>query len=106
MPEVALARRGQDVRLTFAALSRPDDDPQALLGRLESRAAGLRQEPLPMLDPHPVNSISQGGLWGDSDPVVTDNVVFADNYWRADGFTNFRHAIVAISPAPATALAA
>jgi salicylate biosynthesis isochorismate synthase/menaquinone-specific isochorismate synthase len=53
VPEVALARRGEDVRLTLATLVRPDDDPQALAHQLERRAATLRQAPLPMLDPDP-----------------------------------------------------
>lgn len=53
VPEVALARRGEDVRLTLAALVRPDDDPPSLAERLAARAAELRQAPLPLLDPHP-----------------------------------------------------
>lgn len=53
VPEVALARRGGEVRLTLAALVQPDDDPLAIAARLEARAAALRQAPLPMLDPDP-----------------------------------------------------
>ncbi len=53
VPEVALARRGDEVRLTLAALVRPDDDPAELCARLEARAAELRQTPLPLLDPDP-----------------------------------------------------
>ena len=34
VPQVALARRGDEVRMTLAALVRPDDDPAALAARL------------------------------------------------------------------------
>ena len=53
VPELALARRGGDVRLTLAALAAPDDDPAQLAARLEHRAADLRSAPLPLLDPAP-----------------------------------------------------
>ncbi len=53
VPQVALARRGDELRMTLAALVRPDDDIDATLGQLVARAAGLRQPPLPLLDPDP-----------------------------------------------------
>jgi isochorismate synthase len=53
VPEVALARRGDDVRLTLAALATADDSAEGLLARLEARVAGLRAAPLPLLDPAP-----------------------------------------------------
>jgi salicylate biosynthesis isochorismate synthase/menaquinone-specific isochorismate synthase len=53
VPEVAIARTGDDVRLTLAVLARPDDDPDALLTGLEARLAGLAERPLPLLDPAP-----------------------------------------------------
>ncbi|TMM04270.1 MAG: isochorismate synthase [Actinobacteria bacterium] len=55
VPEVALARRGDDVRLTLAALARPDDTREDLLARLERRLAELRAAPLPLLDPDPAD---------------------------------------------------
>ncbi len=61
VPEVALTRRGPDVRLTLTALCRPDDEAQALLAALEARASSLRQEPLPLLDPHPVARVRVAG---------------------------------------------
>ena len=61
VPEVALARRGEDVRLTLTALCRPDDDPRGAAGRLSARADALRQEPLPLLDPHPVERMRVAG---------------------------------------------
>ncbi len=54
VPEVALARRGDDVRLTLATLAAPDDVPEELAERLAARAAALRLDPLPLLDPAPV----------------------------------------------------
>ena len=53
VPEVALARRGDDVRMTLAALARPDDVADQLVARLERRAAQLHERPLPLLDPDP-----------------------------------------------------
>ncbi len=54
VPEVAVARSGADVRLTVAALARPDDTPDELLAGVEARLAQLVQRPLPLLDPEPV----------------------------------------------------
>jgi len=53
VPEVALARRGDDVRLTLTALAMPDDTPDGLLARLDDRLSSLRIAPLPLLDPAP-----------------------------------------------------
>src|SRR6185312_12702066 len=54
VPEVAVARRGDDVRLTVAALATPDDTPDDLLARIEARLAELRPGvSLPLLDPAP-----------------------------------------------------
>jgi salicylate biosynthesis isochorismate synthase/menaquinone-specific isochorismate synthase len=53
VPEVTLARRERDVRLTLTALASPDDLPDELLARLLSRVADLEQRRLPLLDPAP-----------------------------------------------------
>ena len=53
VPEVALARRGGDVRLTLAVLAAADDVPEELVARLEARARELSDAPLPLLDPAP-----------------------------------------------------
>jgi len=53
VPEVALARRGEDLRMTLAALVRADDDVDRVHARLVERAASLRQDTLPLLDPDP-----------------------------------------------------
>jgi isochorismate synthase len=53
VPEVALARRGDEVLLTVAALATADDTADGLLERAERRLASLRSAPLPLLDPSP-----------------------------------------------------
>jgi salicylate biosynthesis isochorismate synthase/menaquinone-specific isochorismate synthase len=53
VPEVALARRGRDVRMTVAVLAAADDVPEQLVARVERRLAELRDRPLPLLDPAP-----------------------------------------------------
>jgi len=53
VPELALARRGPDVRLTVAVLADADDVPEDLVARVERRLAGTRERPLPLLDPDP-----------------------------------------------------
>ena len=53
VPEVAIARRGRDVRLTVAVLAEADDMPEELVVRVERRLAGTRRRPLPLLDPAP-----------------------------------------------------
>jgi salicylate biosynthesis isochorismate synthase/menaquinone-specific isochorismate synthase len=53
VPEVSLARRGEDVRLTVAVLAAPDDLPEDLLARAQQRLDDLREGPMPLLDPDP-----------------------------------------------------
>lgn len=55
VPEVAFARRGDDVRVTVAARVCPDDDPDDVLARLRARVAGLRFDALPLWDPAPAS---------------------------------------------------
>jgi len=57
VPEVALVRRGEDVRLTLCALASPDDTVDDLVARVEARASELRLDvPLPLLDPDPAGA--------------------------------------------------
>ncbi len=54
VPELSLARREGEVRLTLAACATPDDTVEGLLERLEGRLAELRPATsLPLLDPAP-----------------------------------------------------
>jgi isochorismate synthase len=53
VPEVALVRRGEEVWCTVAAHVHPDDQTAEHLARISERLDGLRQAPLPLLDPHP-----------------------------------------------------
>jgi salicylate biosynthesis isochorismate synthase/menaquinone-specific isochorismate synthase len=55
VPEVALLRRGDDVRVTVAALATPDDTADDLQARIERRLGELRSAPLPLLDPLPTS---------------------------------------------------
>ncbi len=49
IPELSLMRRGTVTLLTVATLTEGD-----ALGRIHSRLAALRPEPLPLADPHPI----------------------------------------------------
>jgi salicylate biosynthesis isochorismate synthase len=55
VPEVALLRRGDDVRVTVAALATPDDTADDVQARIERRLGELRSAPLPLLDPLPTS---------------------------------------------------
>jgi salicylate biosynthesis isochorismate synthase/menaquinone-specific isochorismate synthase len=54
MPEVALLRSGESAWMTLTAVVDGDEDPAAVADRLADRAASLRVDPMPLLDPHPV----------------------------------------------------
>ena len=54
VPELSLARRGRRTWLTVNLEVAPDDDPARLAERVEHRLAGLRDAPLPLLDPAPI----------------------------------------------------
>jgi len=53
LPELSVCRSGGETLLTANAVVRPGDDASEVAARLEARLAGLRDEPLPLLDPHP-----------------------------------------------------
>ncbi len=57
LPEVSLCRSGEDAFLTVNAVVRPGEDADELVSGLEARLAGLRADPLPMLDPHPTGRV-------------------------------------------------
>jgi salicylate biosynthesis isochorismate synthase len=61
VPEVALARTGDEVALTVAVLARPDDTADGLLAGIEQRLGELRSAPLALLDPDPVGRYQVAG---------------------------------------------
>jgi len=56
VPELSLARRGGEVRLTLNVEAAPDDTVEDLLARVERRLRELRTDPLPLLDPAPAGA--------------------------------------------------
>ncbi len=54
VPQIALARTGDEVSLTVSALVQADDIADELLAAIERRLSELRDRPLPLLDPDPV----------------------------------------------------
>jgi isochorismate synthase len=61
VPEVALARRGEEVWCTLTAAVSAGDLVADLLARLDARLAELREDPLPLLDPHLTERARIGG---------------------------------------------
>ena len=56
VPELSLARRGAEVRLTINVAATPDDTAEELAGRALRRVGELRGGPLPLLDPAPTGA--------------------------------------------------
>jgi salicylate biosynthesis isochorismate synthase/menaquinone-specific isochorismate synthase len=54
LPEITLVRRGREVTATATATCRPGDDPDEIAERMRARLTGLRQDPMPLVDPDPV----------------------------------------------------
>jgi salicylate biosynthesis isochorismate synthase len=54
LPELALSRQGDEARMTLNAAVQPDDDPAAVVERLQKRVAELTPAAMPLLDPDPV----------------------------------------------------
>jgi menaquinone-specific isochorismate synthase len=52
LPELSLCRSGERSFLTVSLVIASGDDSEASLKRIAARLAGLREEPLPLLDPH------------------------------------------------------
>jgi len=57
LPQLSICRSGGEVFLTVNAVVYPGEDAAEKVGALESRLAGLRANPLPMLDPHPTSRV-------------------------------------------------
>jgi menaquinone-specific isochorismate synthase len=54
LPEVSLCRQGDECFLTVNVVVSPGDDADAIADRVQTRLAGLRSDPMPLLDPHPM----------------------------------------------------
>ena len=52
LPELSLCRQGEATFLTVNVVVSPGEDAEAIVARAEARVAGLRSDPLPLLDPH------------------------------------------------------
>jgi menaquinone-specific isochorismate synthase len=52
LPELSLCCQGEDAFLTVNLVVSPGDDADAAADRIAARLAGLRTDPLPLLDPH------------------------------------------------------
>ena len=62
LPEVSMARLGDQARLTLSAVVEGDEDPGAVLARLEARMAELDAgASMPLLDPHPAEPARVSG---------------------------------------------
>jgi salicylate biosynthesis isochorismate synthase/menaquinone-specific isochorismate synthase len=57
LPELSLCRSGDEIFLTLNAILRPGDDSGEKSAALAARLSGLRDDPLPLLDPHPTSRI-------------------------------------------------
>jgi salicylate biosynthesis isochorismate synthase/menaquinone-specific isochorismate synthase len=57
LPELSICRSGTDTFLTLNAVVRSGDDPEAKTAALKARLASLREDPLPLLDPHPTSRV-------------------------------------------------
>jgi isochorismate synthase len=57
LPELSICRSGADTFVTLNAVVRPGDDPERKAAAMQARLAGLRDDPLPLLDPHPTSRV-------------------------------------------------
>ncbi len=57
LPELSLCRSGAETFLTVNAMLHPGDDREQKVAALAARLAGLRSDPLALLDPHPTSRV-------------------------------------------------
>jgi salicylate biosynthesis isochorismate synthase/menaquinone-specific isochorismate synthase len=55
LPEISLCRSGGSTFLTVNVFALPGEEPESKFGAVSARLAGLRDDPLPLLDPHPTS---------------------------------------------------
>jgi isochorismate synthase len=78
LPEISLCRQGNDVFLTANLVVSPGDD-AAAADRIAARLAALRDDPLPLLDPHPtgrpeIRSVHPPGDFEAAVDAATDRI--------------------------------
>ncbi|HKP20925.1 MAG TPA: isochorismate synthase [Thermoleophilaceae bacterium] len=61
LPEVALARQGDQARMTMTALVQPDDAVEDVVERVRARVGELTESTMPLLDPDPVERTRVAG---------------------------------------------
>ena len=61
LPELSLARRGDEARLSVCARVDPDDDPEAVLERVLERVGSLAPAAMPLIDPDPLERATVAG---------------------------------------------
>jgi isochorismate synthase len=61
LPQVSLARHGEEARLTVCAAVAPDDAPGEAAARIRARLAAVAPAAMPMLDPEPVERARVAG---------------------------------------------
>jgi salicylate biosynthesis isochorismate synthase len=79
LPELSLCRVGDETFLTVNLVVHPGDNPTELGDRAAARLAGLRPDPLPMLDPHltgrpEIRSVLPPGDFEDAVDAATDRI--------------------------------
>jgi salicylate biosynthesis isochorismate synthase/menaquinone-specific isochorismate synthase len=57
LPELSLCRSGERAFLTVNAVVHPGDDPRRRAAAILARVSSLRNDPLPLLDPHPTGRV-------------------------------------------------
>jgi menaquinone-specific isochorismate synthase len=79
LPEISLCRQVDEVFLTVNVVVSPGADAGAIAARIEARLAGLRSDPLPLLDPHlmerpEIRSVLPPGDFEDAVDAATERI--------------------------------
>jgi salicylate biosynthesis isochorismate synthase/menaquinone-specific isochorismate synthase len=79
LPEISICRQGDEVFMAVNVVISPGDDVGSVVNRVEARIAGLRDDPLPLLDPHPsdrpeIHSVLPPGDFEDTIDAATTRI--------------------------------
>jgi menaquinone-specific isochorismate synthase len=79
LPEISLCRQGDEVFLTVNVVVSPGDDADSIAERVQARLAGLRSDPMPLLDPHlmerpEIRSVLPPGDFEDAVEAATERI--------------------------------